>query len=280
MAEGWWVGLREGLPCGDSLVGISGRVMRAAFHAQLDGLITDLARMVRMAAQLMTNASRALHRGDLVLAEDVIASEDPMTAMLRQTTRRCVVLLAVQAPVATDLRVLITVLRAMDELERMGALARHVAKIVRLKHPRVVIADGLAPVATRMSVLAAGLAHLAADTIETRNPRAADQLALADAEVDTLRDHLLGVVFAADWPYGVEPAVDAALIGRFYERFADHAVALAGQVCYLVTGEYPHSSSTTTPAGAGRPALTPTPSTSPRPRRRATNGDRNRGCNC
>jgi phosphate transport system protein len=212
--------------------------MRTAFHAELDELITDLARMVRMTAQLMAEASSALHRGDLAMAEGVIASKDPMTAKLGQTAQRCVVLLALHAPVATDLRVLITVLRALGDLDRMGSLARHVAKIARLKHPQVAIADGLAPVAARMGVLAARLADQAADTIETRNPRSADRLARADEEVNALRDHLLGVVFAADWPCGVEPAIDAALIGRFYERFADHAVALADRVCYLVTGRY------------------------------------------
>jgi phosphate transport system protein len=238
--------------------------MRAAFHAQLDELISDLARMVRVSAQLMTDASSALHRGDLPLAEGVIASEDRMTARLEQVQRRCVILLALQAPVATDLRVLVTALRAVSEVERMAALARHVAKIVRLKHPRAPIADGVAPIAARMSVLTARLAHAAADTMEARDPLSVDRLTRADDELDALRDQLLGVVFGADWPYGVESAVDAALIGRYYERFADHAVALAGQVCYLVTGEYSQPLSGVAVPGPDRSARMLTGLTKPR----------------
>jgi phosphate transport system protein len=224
--------------------------MRATFHAKLDELISDLARMVWVAAELMTDASSALHHGDLTLADRVVGSQVQMTATLKQVQRRCVALLALQTTVATDLRALITTLRAVDELERMCALARHVAKIVQLKHPRVPIPDGLAPLSARMSVLATRLAHDAACTIEARDPLSAGRLVQADDEVDALRDHLLGAVFAPDWPYGVEPAVDAALISRYYERFADHAVTLASQVCYLVTGEYPPPGTRTDPPDA------------------------------
>lgn len=236
--------------------------MRAAFRAQLDELTNDLARTVRVSAQMMTDASSALHRGDLRLAEGVIASEDRMTARLDQAERRCVVLLALQAPVASDIRVLIAVLHAVGELERMCALARHIAKIVRLKHPRTAIPDGVAPVSARMGVLAARQAHGAASTIETRDPRSAGRLARADHELDALRDHLLDMVSGPDWPYGVEPAVDTALIGRYYERFADHAVAIAGQVCYLVTGEYPNRLTRSAAADPERSAVAPSPSTS------------------
>jgi phosphate transport system protein len=237
--------------------------MRATFHAKLDELISDLARMVWVAAELMTDASSALHHGDLTLADRVVGSQVQMTATLKQVQRRCVALLALQTTVATDLRALITTLRAVDELERMCALARHVAKIVQLKHPRVPIPDGLAPLSARMSVVATRLAHHAACTIEARDPLSAGRLARADDEVDALRDQLLGAVFAPDWPYGVEPAVDAALISRYYERFADHAVTLASQVCYLVTGEYPPPGTRTDPPDASRPVMTITRSTTP-----------------
>jgi phosphate transport system protein len=237
--------------------------MRATFHAQLDELISDLARMVWVAAELMTDASSALHDSDLTLAERVVGSKVHITATLKQVQLRCVALLAVQTTVATDLRALITTLRAVDELERMCALARHVAKIVQLKHPKVAIPDGLAPLSARMSVLATRLAHDAACTIETRDPLSAGRLVQADDEVDALRDHLLGAVFAPDWPYGVEPAVDAALISRYYERFADHAVTLASQVCYLVTGDYPHPSTRTNSPDASRSVMTISRSTTP-----------------
>ena len=239
--------------------------MRSALHATLDELIGDLARMVRVAAQMMTDASTALHRGDLALADGIIASRDRMTATLQQAERRCVLLLALQAPVATDLRVLVAALHAVGELERMCALARHVAQIGLLKYPKAPIADGVAPVLARMGVLAARLAQDAARTIETRDALSADRLAQLDDQVDALRNDLLGLVLAPDWPYGVEPAVDAALIGRYYERFADHAVALAGQVCYLVTGDYPSRLASSAAATPDRPAMMLTRATRPPP---------------
>lgn len=110
---------------------------------------------------------------------------------LEQAQRRCVRLLALQAPVATDLWVLIEALHAVGEVERICALARHVALIVRFKHPHAPVSDGVAAVSARMGVLAARLAHDAADAIETRDGLAADWLAQADDEVDALRDHLL-----------------------------------------------------------------------------------------
>ncbi|MGH3793568.1 MAG: phosphate signaling complex protein PhoU [Pseudonocardiaceae bacterium] len=213
--------------------------MRETFHAELDELLSDLARMTRLAGQMVTNASTALHQGDLALAELVIASDDEMNALHDDTERRCVNMLALQAPVAADLRVVVAALHAVVDLERMGNLAQHIAKITRLKHPNVTIVDHVRPVFARMGLLASQLAEDAATAIEKRDPLSGERLAEADDEVDALRRRLFGILFAEDWSHGVEPAVDAALIGRYYERFADHAVGIAQQISYLVTGRAP-----------------------------------------
>jgi phosphate transport system protein len=213
--------------------------MRATFHAELDELITELGRMARLAAQMMTNASTALHQSDLALAGLVIADGDRLMVMCKETERRCVTLLALQAPVAGDLRVVVAALHAVDHLTRMGELARHIAKIARLKHPNPMISGEVRPVCARMGLLASQLAVDAATAIEHRDPLSGDRLVDVDDEVDALHRSLFGILFAQDWAHGVEPAVDVALIGRYYERFADHAVAIARQVCYLAPGGYP-----------------------------------------
>jgi phosphate transport system protein len=213
--------------------------MRAPFHAELDELIVDLARMARLAGQMMTNASIALHQNDLPLAERVITDRDRITAMLAHTERRCITLLALQAPVAGDLRVVVAALRAVGHLTRMGNLARHIAIIARLKHPNPMIASEVRPVLARMSLLASQLAADAATAVEHQDPLSGDQLAAAGGEVDALRRHLFGLLFTEGWSHGVEQAVDTALIGHYYERFADHAVGIAQQVCYLATGQMP-----------------------------------------
>lgn len=213
--------------------------MRETFHTELDDLIGDLARMARLAGQMMTNASTALQQADLGLAELVISREDEMAALCDEMDQRCVNLLTLQAPVATDLRVVVAAMRAARDLGRMGTLAQHVANIARLKHPAVPIPDDVRPVFARMSMLATSLAEGAATALESRDAMSSARLAEADGEVDALRRQTLRILFSEDWSHGVEPAVDAALIGRYYERFADHAVSIASQVSFLVTGQPP-----------------------------------------
>ena len=213
--------------------------MRETFQVELDKLIDDLARMARMAGQMMTNASTALHQADLALAELVISGVDEMNTLHHDMEQRCISLLALQAPVATDLRLVVTAMHAVVDLERMGHLAQHIAKVTRLKHPKQTVPGSVRPAFARMSLRASQLAADAARAIETRDPRSGERLAEADEEVDALRRQLFRILLAEDWSHGVEPAVDTALIGRYYERFADHAVAIGRQVGYLATGKLP-----------------------------------------
>jgi phosphate transport system protein len=118
----------------------------------------------------------------------------------------------------------------------MGNLAQHIAKIARRNHPRRAIPDSIREVFTRMNQLATQLAEDAATALDKRDPHFGDRLDETDDEMDDLRRQLFCIVYAEEWSHGVEPAVDAALLGRYYERFADHAVAIARQVCYLATG--------------------------------------------
>lgn len=210
--------------------------MREGFQTELDILVSDLARAARLSGEMMTNASTALSQADLALAELVISGEDEGRALCDDMEQRCVKLLVLQAPVATDLRIVVAAMHAVRDVERMCNLAQHVAKIARMKHPTVPIPDDVRPVFARMSMLAAQLAQDAAVSIESRDPLSAHRLSQLDDEVDALRRRIFQILFAETWSHGVEPAVDAALVGRYYERFADHAVAIAGQATFIVTG--------------------------------------------
>ncbi len=123
------------------------------------------------------------------------------------------------------------------DLARMGGLAQHIAKIARLTHPNLTVPDDVRPVIARMSLLASGLAHQATTAIEKLDPLSGDRLARADDEIDALLRQLLRTLFAENWSHGVEPVVHAALVGRYYERFAGYAVAIAGQAWYLAAGQ-------------------------------------------
>jgi phosphate transport system protein len=222
-------------------LGEEGEIMCATFHAQLDELIIDLVRMTRLAGQMMTNAAIALHQADVPLATVVISKRDQMYTMHDDTEQRCIALLAQRTPDAGDPRAVVAVLRAIGHLKRMGNLARHIALIARFKNPNPMIAGEVRPVLARMSLLASQFAEDAAGAIERHDCVSASQLAEADHEVNTLRRHLFRILFAADWSHGVEQAVDAALIGRYYERFADHAVAVAAEARYLASRRLPGS---------------------------------------
>jgi len=215
--------------------------MCATFHAQLDELIIELVRMARLASQMMTNAAIALHQADAPLADLVIAKRDQMNAMHDDAEQRCIALLAQRPPDVGDARAVVAVLRAIGHLKRMGNLARHIALIARFKNPNPMIAGEVRPVLARMSLLASQFAEDAAGAIERHDCVSARQLAEADHEVNTLRRHLFSILFAADWSHSVEQAVDAALIGRYYERFADHAVAIAAETRYLANCRLPGS---------------------------------------
>lgn len=212
------------------------QVVRATCHAELDELICDLTGLGRLASQIMINASAALLQADLALAELVIARGDAMDAQHHDVQQRCVTLLASQAPALTDLRPVIVTLQVADDLQRMGDLARHTARIARFTHPNPTVPDEVLPVIARMSLIASGIAQRAATAIEQLDPLTGDRLARADGEIDALLRQLLRILFAENWSHGVQPAVHAALVGSYYERFADLAVTVARQAGDLTTG--------------------------------------------
>lgn len=210
---------------------------RAAFDAELDKVVGDLARMGWLASQIMINASAAMLQADLTLAELVIARGDEMDAQHHDVQQRCLELLKLPAPVGADQRTVIAALRTVRDLQQMGDLAKHTAKIAQLI-PDLTVPDDVRTVIAQMSLLASGLAHQAGTAIEKLDPLSGDRLAHAVDEVDALRRQLSRIVFAENWSYGLEPAIHAALVGCYYERFADHAMAIARRVCYLA-GEAP-----------------------------------------
>jgi phosphate transport system protein len=192
--------------------------MRETFHAELDALIGDLASAARLTGLMMTNASVALHHADLELAESCISGRSELMVLCDDMDQRCVKLLALHAPVATDLQMVVAAMHAVGDLQRMGKLAQHIGKIVRKKQPGVPIPGEIRPVFARMGVLATSLAQDAATAIECRDPVFADRLTQDDEEVDALRRRTFRILFS---------------------RFADHAVAIARQVSYFVTGLAP-----------------------------------------
>jgi phosphate transport system protein len=211
--------------------------MRDVYHEELDSVGHTLVEMAGLAGSALERATRALLGADLALAEAVIAADDAVDALQRELDVRVLDLIARQQPVAGDLRTLVTSLRMSADLERMGDLARHIAKVARRRYPQPAIPDELRGTIEEMGRIGVALAAKAADVIEGRDAEAARELEGEDDAVDRLHRALFGALLSQENPYTIEAAIDVTLIGRYYERFADHAVSVAGRLIFLVTGE-------------------------------------------
>ncbi len=213
--------------------------MREAYHVELEQLADHLAAMSLQVADAMERATQALLDVDLSLAEQVISDDAKVDDARAQCEEQAYALLALQAPVATDLRTVLATIHAAESLERMGDLALHVAKAARRRHPEAVLPDSVKADFTEMGRVAVGLARSVEQVIKTRDVQAAKDLESDDDQVDDIHRHLFTVLMDREWPYGVAAAVDVTLLGRFYERYADHAVSVAKRMIFVVTGKMP-----------------------------------------
>ncbi|MEU4249727.1 phosphate signaling complex protein PhoU [Amycolatopsis sp. NPDC026612] len=213
--------------------------MREAYHVELEQLAVNLAAMSVQVAEAMERATRALLEADLSLAEQVISDDAKVDDARAQCEEQAYALLALQAPVATDLRTVLAAIHAAESLERMGDLALHVAKAARRRHPEPVLPEAVRPYFAEMGEIAVRLAHQTEQVIKTKDVEAAKTLESDDDQVDDIHRHLFTVLMDREWPHGVAAAVDVTLLGRFYERYADHAVSVAKRMIFVVTGKMP-----------------------------------------
>jgi len=212
--------------------------MRNAFHDELDGIGTTLLQIAGLVKVAMNDATLALLTVDLSIAEKVIAADNVIDDIQHELDARTINLMARQQPVASDLRILVTSLRMSADLERMGDLAHHVAKQARMRYPNSAVPAELVPTITAMGLVADKLIDKLSSVMEHRDTVRALEIETDDDEMDKLHRELIGVLLSKDWSHGVESAIDMTLLGRYYERFADHAVSIARRVYFSVTGEF------------------------------------------
>jgi phosphate transport system protein len=210
--------------------------MRAEFHADLaevSGLLVAMADEVRA---LMSRATTALLDADAGIAEGVISGDAAVNELHHEVEERVYALLARQAPVASDLRLVVTSLHIASGIERMGDLAKHVAKTALRRYPAKAVPDDLATVIRDMATVADRISGKIGQVLADPDAVRAAELESDDDAMDELHRGLFVVLLGSAWKHGVEAAVDGALLGRFYERFADHAVNAGHHVYFLVTG--------------------------------------------
>ena len=212
--------------------------MRASFREQLDSLRGSLIVMGSDVTSGMRWATESLLEGDLAAASKALEIATTIRRCREEVEESVVELLVRQQPVASDLRLALASLHVAADFERMGALAEHVAKIMLMRHPVTAVPPEVAQVARQMAQIAERLAWKVTGVLETGDAALAAQLESDDDEMDELHRQMFEVLFG-NWTHEVKAAVDAALLARFYERYADHAVSAAQQVVYLVTGVVP-----------------------------------------
>ena len=213
--------------------------MRTAYHERLAALTEQLAQTCGLTAAAMDQATQALLHADVVLAEQVITDHDHLAGMSAKAQEDAFVLLALQQPVASELRAIISAIQIAADLERMGALALHVARIVRRRHPQHVLPAEVNDEFAAMGRVAVELGKAAQEVLASHDPDRAARIDQQDDAMDDLHRQVFAVLIEHDWQHGVPAAVDVTLLGRFYERFADHAVQVARRVIFQATGKLP-----------------------------------------
>jgi phosphate transport system protein len=195
--------------------------------------------ITHLAGSAINHATQALLDADLTAAEGVITGDAAIDELYAQIESDAFDLLARQQPVASDLRVVIASLRMVADVERMGDLALHIAKVARRRYPASAIPPELQATVLEMGQVAQRICAKCSSVIAGRDLTMAAELERDDDVMDGLHRRLFSTLLDDAWDGGIETAIDVTLCGRYYERFCDHAVSVARRVHFLVTGEKP-----------------------------------------
>jgi phosphate transport system protein len=213
-------------------------LIRSAYQDELDGVSQSLVDLTNMVTASVVKASKAVQSADLELAEEVIATDLKIDEYQHELDARIIDIIARQQPVASDLRALVTAMRMSADLERMGDLAHHIGKVARLRHPDRAIPEALLLPFTEMGHVAEKLSIMVATVIASRDTTMALQVEKDDDEMDDLHKKVISTIINEGSGLSIESAIDLTLLGRYYERYADHAVSVARRVYFLVTGTF------------------------------------------
>ncbi|NLS10410.1 phosphate signaling complex protein PhoU [Nesterenkonia sp. MY13] len=212
--------------------------MRKLFQEDLLNLGDQLADIAVLVAEAMDKAYRSFETADVQLAEEVIAADQRIDAKQVDLDEKAIELLALQGPVAADLRLVVGALRMSTSLERMGDLARHIAQLTRLRYPDTVSPTALVTVYREMAEKCHSIAKKLVELLVTRQLDLVDEIVALNEQIDELHAGVFITIAKPDWDASPASTADATLASRFFERFGDHGVSVAHKVQYLVTGEW------------------------------------------
>jgi phosphate transport system protein len=213
-------------------------VVRDIFELELQEVQDRLVEIAEDTARVIEKASKAFNASDVVLADEAIAISEHAGEKALALDELVIRILAKESPVARNLRVLVSALRISASLERMSALAGHIAAIARYRFPGTAVPDSLAATFAEMGNLDVSLAKQLVQLLKTTDADFAREIQAQDARVDELHRHVFDVVLGDDWKENAMFTVDVTLASRYHERFADHVVDISSKVSYLTTGDW------------------------------------------
>jgi phosphate transport system protein len=212
--------------------------MRDAYYDQLQAIVDDVVGLTSLVRRSLASATLSLLEADRALAEQVIADDERIDQLTNDIEDRSFLIMATQQPVAGDLRQLIATMRIIADLERMGDLAVHVAKVARMREPVNAVPEELQETFRSMGQVADAMIAAASHIVAERDVEAAHELERKDDEMDILHRELFRTLLSDSWSHGVEAAIDVALLSRYFERIGDHAVSLGRRMIFQVTGTH------------------------------------------
>ena len=213
--------------------------MRTVYQEQMRTFAHDLSLMSDRVRTMMSEACLALFDADIEKAETVLSSIDGVEELRKKAEQTSFELLALEGPVARDLRQVVSGTYIVEDLARMAALAVHVARTARRHHPDHTLPEQIEPYFREMARLTDEIGAKLHDVLVSYDPEKAMELALDDDAVDDLHEHMFQLTTKREWPFPVSVAVDVTLLSRFFERYSDHAVNIGTRVVYLATGKQP-----------------------------------------
>jgi phosphate transport system protein len=212
--------------------------MREVFQQELKEVQDRLVEIAGDVTRIMENASKAFTTSDVALADQAIASAEAIATKALTLDELAIRILARQSPVARDLRILVSALRMSASLERMGALAGHIAQIARFRFPGSAVPANLLPVFEEMGAIDVMLAKQVTALLADPDVDVARSIQSEDERVDELHRSVFETVLSPSWKENAMFTVDVTLASRYHERFADHVVDITSKVSYLSTGEW------------------------------------------
>ena len=212
--------------------------MRQVFQTELKEVQNRLVEIAQDSTRVMELASAAFLSSDVTMADQALASADAINEKALSLDESVIRILARQSPVSRDLRILVSALRISASLERMGALAGHIAQIARFRYPGSAVPSSLAATFKEMGELDIKLGHKVIELLGNTDLDLAKEIQAEDGRVDELHRQVFDVVLADDWKENAMFTVDVTLASRYHERFADHVVDISSKVSYLTTGSW------------------------------------------